>query len=197
MGTGNSEEHPCSWLAAAQHMCWDLLPACCLSASFELTYVSIAAHLSPSPPLFPLIPACCRHRTGPHRLPVTHGGNLSSSWDDPGLDALSCVNSLHPPLTPVTDFGWRFPPFPLNWSCIGAGSPFGAFDSLPSSSSSAPSALQTSVISRGNPGPAPTRIPVIRDTREAQRHQEPTCTCFSCCSRAPVAAASHFSSLYL
>ena len=52
-GTGDSKEPPCAWLAAAQHMCWDLLPACCLSASFELTYVSIAAHLSPSLPLFP------------------------------------------------------------------------------------------------------------------------------------------------
>lgn len=55
MGTGtrDGEELPCAWLAAEQHMCRDLLPACCLSASFELTYVSIAAHLSPSLPLFP------------------------------------------------------------------------------------------------------------------------------------------------
>lgn len=43
-------------------MCSDLLRACCLSASFELTYVSPTAHLSPSLPLFPRLIA---HSKGP------------------------------------------------------------------------------------------------------------------------------------
>lgn len=78
-GTGHGEEPPRAWLAAARHMCWDLLPACCLSASFELTYVSIAAHLSPSLPLFPPLLARWQAPAGPRgphpqRLQVTPGG---------------------------------------------------------------------------------------------------------------------------
>lgn len=78
-GTGDGEEPPRAWLAVAQHMCWDLLSACCLSASFELTYVSIAAHLSPSLPLFPpsLCTGRCRWSAG-SLSPSPLGGPLGS-----------------------------------------------------------------------------------------------------------------------